>query len=341
MISSRRKVVEDHTSRFPTIAWTRRARFVTPSAILAFVLLPLLSCTHSRPLIYVIPRTTATLFWESVHTGTLVAAKEDGLRIYWNAATREDDVDRQIELVKQASDRRPIGIVLAPDHTAALLTSVRALLNAGLPMVVIESRLPLPPGPNLTYIVSDHVQAGRDAARMVVATLPNARIAILGLNPDIDGNLKRSWGFEQELAASASHAVIAEKRFSRFNRQETEGQMESILETDPSVDMVFALSPPALLGALDAIERRKPSHRIHLIGCDQDMDLIDPLRSGKIDALLIQDTYRQGFLAVHAIAERRRSGHWPPEVVTETRLVTLKDLADPTVHRALTMSPER
>ena len=318
-----------------------RIRWLPQALLIALVSSPLLSCRQHPPLICVIPRTTATLFWESAHTGALAAAKENGFHIYWNAATREDDVGRQITLVKQASSRHPIGVVLAPDHTAALLTPVRMLVNSGVPVVVIESKLPLAAGPGLTYIVGDHAKAGELAARRVAATVPAARIAILGLNPDIAGNLETVHGFEKELSASAPHAEIVEKRFSRFNRQETEGQMEGIIESDSKVDVVLALSPPALLGALDAVRRRKPSHPIRLIGCDQDMDLNGPLRSGEIDALVLQDTYRQGLLAVRAIAEHRRSGHWPPEVVTGVRLITRNDLDKPEVQQSLLMSPER
>ena len=47
------------------------------------------------------------------------------------------------------------GVVFAPDHNAAFLTPVRNLVRSGTPVVVFESRPSLPPGPNLTYIVSD------------------------------------------------------------------------------------------------------------------------------------------------------------------------------------------
>ena len=316
-----------------------------PGGTLFAFLFPLfvsvLSCSRPRPLIYVIPRTTATLFWESVHSGALDAAQANHLRVHWNAATREDDVDRQIALVQQVSKRDCAGIVLAPDHAAALLTAVRALANSGVPVVVIESRLPLDPGPNLTYIVSDHARAGHEAARYVAQIAPAAHVAVLGLNPDIAGNMERARSFAEGLATSAPLARISEKEFSRFNRQEAEGQMEKIIDNDPSVDVVFALSSQALFGALDAVQRRKPAHRIHLIGCDQDMDLMEPLRSGEIDALILQDTYRQGYLAVQALAEHRRSGHWPAQVVTKVRLITRNDLDDPQVQRSLTMSPER
>ncbi len=300
-----------------------------------------MSCTRSRPLICVIPRTTATLFWESVHTGALVAAHQNGFGVYWNAATREDDVDRQIALVQGAKDRHCMGVVLAPDHSAALLTPVRNLVRSGTPVVVIESRLSLQPGPNLTYIVSDHAKAGRLAAQFLETTAPKAHIVMLGLNPDISGNMQTARGFEQELAAKMPLARIVAKRFSRFNRQETEGQVESLMNGSPEIDVIFALSPPALLGALDAVRRRRSTHRIRLIGCDQDMDLIAPLASGEVDALILQDTYRQGLLAVSALAEHYRSGHLPAAVVTDVRLVTRNELRDPSVHRALTMSPER
>ena len=91
------------------------------------------------PVIAVIPRTSGTMLWEPVANGAQVAASKLNMRIYWNASTREDDVDGQIALVERVTAGPYRGLVLAPNHTLALLTPVRRALARGLITVVLRT----------------------------------------------------------------------------------------------------------------------------------------------------------------------------------------------------------
>jgi ribose transport system substrate-binding protein len=71
--------------------------------------------------IAVIPRTTGNELWEAMHAGAAAAGRQTGFHIYWNAPTREDDIEKQVELVERVIGDRPGGLVLAPDHYLALV----------------------------------------------------------------------------------------------------------------------------------------------------------------------------------------------------------------------------
>src|SRR5216683_2477915 len=89
-----------------------------------------LSCRSSNSrTIAVIPRTTANELWESVHKGAETAGHQTGFHIYWNAPTREDDIERQVGLVERVINDRPAGLVLAPDHYLALVAAVRRAIS--------------------------------------------------------------------------------------------------------------------------------------------------------------------------------------------------------------------
>src|ERR1700761_1012697 len=97
-------------------------------------------CGQKTPwLIAVIPRTCGTMLWEPEHGGAQNAASSLGGRVYWNAPTREDDVDGQIALVERVSGETFQGLVLAPDQSRALITPVRRAMQRGLSVVVVGS----------------------------------------------------------------------------------------------------------------------------------------------------------------------------------------------------------
>src|SRR5579875_2508879 len=144
------------------------------------------------PLIAVVPRTTGSTLWETERAGIDAAARQWRCRIYWNAPTHEDDVEGQINLLEKIRLGPYDGLVLAPDHALALLTTIRRTLAAGKPVVIISSRLALPAGGKLSYIITDQEEMGRLAAARIGHALNGlGTVAIIGIDPGIAGLMSR------------------------------------------------------------------------------------------------------------------------------------------------------
>ena len=88
---------------------------------LSLVLLP--ACNRTSNTIAVIPRACGTPLWEPEHAGAAHVARRKGMKVYWNAPTREDDVAGQIALLEKVVDRGYAGIIITPDQTLALAHS--------------------------------------------------------------------------------------------------------------------------------------------------------------------------------------------------------------------------
>jgi ribose transport system substrate-binding protein len=153
--------------------------------------------SHSLVRIAVIPQTEGTIFWEAAHAGTEVAADSAGIFIYWNAPTREDDVEAQTALVDRVVDKNYQGLVLAPDQALSLIMPVRRALAHGIPTVIVGSPFPIPAGGDLSYILNDDEEGGRLAAERAAALNGHGTVALLGINPDITGIMIRARAFEQ------------------------------------------------------------------------------------------------------------------------------------------------
>src|ERR1700761_1286481 len=146
-----------------------------------------------KPMVAVIPRTTALILWEAEHAGAETAAHREGLTVYWNAPTREDDVERQISLIQRVVAAGARGLVLAPDQALALMVPVRDVVARGIPTVVISSPLPVAPGGKLSYILKNEEEAGRIAADRIGEILHGSgSVAVLGIDPDVTGIVLRT-----------------------------------------------------------------------------------------------------------------------------------------------------
>lgn len=295
-----------------------------------------LGCGHRQPTVAVIPRTTALMLWEAAHAGAETAARQDGLKIYWNAPTREDDVQRQIEIMQHAISSGARGLVLAPDQGLALMVPVGNVVARGIPTVVISSSLPVPPGGKLSYILNDEETTGRLAAQRIGQILSGkGTVAVLGVDPDVSGILERTNAFETSLTSLYPGVHIVEERAAGFNIAEAQDIAEDVLERNPHLDVFLALNSATTRGAYLALKQRGLLKQVKLVACEQ--DLVPPLLTGEIDSILVENTYEMGRLAVNAVARQMRGESVPALTRISPTLVTRENLDSPEVRRMLSM----
>lgn len=305
----------------------------------AYVLLSLClslsaGCRFGDPVIAVIPRTTGTALWEPEHEGAAQAAAEAGLQIYWNAPTREDDVQRQIALVERIIDQKYAGLILSPDQSLALMTPVRRALAHGIPTVILGSPLPMKPGGKLIYVLSDDEQAGQMAADRVGQVLHGSgTVAVLGIDPDIAGVLDRERSFETTLASKYPGVRISAKRMGSFNVPYEQQIAEEVLAEQPNLGAILAVTSDATRGAYSALTEMHLAGKVKLIGCDQ--DLLAPLTTGEMDSIIAEDTYEMGLRAVDLLARARRGEPVPALSKVSPKLITKDNLSSPEIRRIL------
>jgi ribose transport system substrate-binding protein len=293
----------------------------------------------SRINIAVIPRTTGAMVWEPEHGGAQTAALQGGARIYWNAPTREDDIEGQIAFVQRVTAQRYDGILLSPDHSRALITPVRRAMQRGIPVVVIGSPLPMEANEELSYVLNDEEAGARMATERAEAMLQCAgSVAILGIDRDIAGIVTREQALERFLLTSCPSLRLI-KRDGSFNTPHEQQVAEETLRANPDIRVVIALTGTSTSGALSAVKNMHSMRPIRVIGFDPDMLAFN---NPALDALVIEDTRAMGAEGVRRILQRMHEKKWPALTRIEPVLAT-RENADSAQIRQLTSmnwSPE-
>lgn len=297
--------------------------------LLAFVSLLAVGCHRGPQTIAVIPRTCGTRLWEPFHLGAATTARENGLHIYWNAPTQENDVEKQIGFARLTLERHYSGIVIAPDESLVFRTPVQRLLEGHIPVVVVDDNLGLPYDPNLSYVLNDEVAGGQLAARRVTALLHGkGSIALLGINPKLQSIATRERSFEETLDREAPGIRIAASEFGDDLSVPHEQQIaEDVLQSSPRIDAIVALSGSATRGAYYAKIDSGKASQVLLIGFDQ--DLLPPIRSGEIDSVVIQNSPEIGHRAIENILSRLKHNPVPQVVSVQPFLLTRENLDSP------------
>lgn len=297
----------------------------------AWLLAPILCATanscgsQKQELIAFIPQTDGMMLWDSAHAGAETAASRTGSSIYWNAPMREDDIAAQVRLVnKVASSSRYQGLVIAPTQALSLVSPVRRALARGIPTVIIDSPLSLPPGGKLSYILNDDEAAGRMAADRVAQLLHGqGTVALLGINPDVLGVITRARVFEETLTAKYPQIHVAEKRMGSFNVLRERQTAEELLASHADVDVCVAFLWTTLDGLLSAIDSMHPSHAVKIIGFDLAGDPPFQQREN-LDCVIQANTRVMAEKAVEQI-HAMRLGQPVSAIVTVTPVMITRD----------------
>lgn len=289
-----------------------------------------------RPRIAVIPRTTGVMLWEAERTGAFAAAEKYGYEIYWNAPTREDDVEGQIAFLERVIKEKFNGVVLAPDQALALMTPVRKVIAEGIPAVVVSSPLPLASQAGLSYILNDDAEAGRLAARRVGSIIGGkGTVGLLSLDPNLLGLMAQVHAFEATLQREFPSIEVADRRLGAFNGAEVQQITGDVLRKNPGLDALVSFTAVATRGAYLALQQYGRQHTVKLIGSEQEGDIIEAVARGEINSVLAQDTYRMGFEAIETIAAFRRGDLARPQRLLRPLLVTRDNVDTKYVRTAL------
>ena len=292
------------------------------------------SCGTGPPTIAIIPRTTGLALWEAEHAGAQLAADKYGLKVYWNAPTREDDVQGQIALVQRIIDRHYAGLILSPDQNLALMTVVRRTLAHNIPTVILGSALPLEPGGKLSYVLNDDEEMGRMAAARMNAILGGkGTIAIVGINPAVSGIPERVSSFESTLAARYPGLKVIERRTGSFNVPYQQQITNQVLNAHPDLSAILAVSADATRGAYSSLVELRKAATVKLIGCDQ--DLLLPVVTGGLDSVIAENTFEMGRQALEFLAEERNGRAVPAVIRLKPVLVTTSNINSPEIRKIL------
>ncbi|HEX4007247.1 MAG TPA: substrate-binding domain-containing protein [Acidobacteriaceae bacterium] len=289
-------------------------------------LLPLLRTAPSAPVIAFVPRTSGTNFTEDMHRGAQAAAEKAGYRIYWNAPTREDDVDRQIGIAENAVRRGARALILGPANIWGVTTMVNDLIARRVPVVFVQTGPAEPTGPYLTSITPDQTQFGRlAAARAAVVTGGSGQVAIVGIDRGTPETLLRADSFNRAIASYPNIQVVAQSP-GAVQTMEAEQSTRELVSAYPQLKAIFAVSADATQGAMLALQDVDARHAISLIGSDRDLFLAANLREKKLDSLVSLDGYRIGYLAVQAALVGIAGRPLPPSLHVGVQLLTPTNL---------------
>ena len=288
----------------------------------------------SKRVIAVIPKGVAHFFWQSVHAGAEAAAKESNVEVVWKGPAQETDYSGQINIVEDAINRRVDGIVLAPTHRDSLVPVVERAQRDGIPVAIFDSGIGT--DKYVSYVATDNRQGGAQAAERLASKLGGkGRVAILGVKAGSVSTDEREQGFQETIKQKYPGIEIVAFQYGESDRARSLDRAADILTAHPDLDGFFASNESSTVGAVQAIKQKGLAGKVVLVGFDSSPNLVEDLKAGAIDSLVLQNPYKMGYEAVRAMVAKL-DGQTPPRVVdTGVKLLTKENLDTPEMQQLL------
>jgi ribose transport system substrate-binding protein len=286
--------------------------------------------------IAVIPKGTSHVFWQSIHAGAEKAAQELGAEVIWRGPLREDDRASQVSEVEGFVTRGISGIVLAPLDEAALVAPVADAARSKIPVVIIDSALK--GNDYVSFVATDNRQGGRIAAEALANVLPNGgKVVMLRYAEGSASTNDREDGFLEAIGLHKNIEVQSANQYGGADvegaYQKSEAMLNRFKKSDGSlaVDGVFCPNESTTLGMLRVLEDSGWAGKTKFVGFDASDTLVKGLAEGHIDALVVQDPVKMGYLGVKTLLAHIKGNPVEKRIDTGAQLITRDKMSDPAI----------
>ncbi|HVT48223.1 MAG TPA: substrate-binding domain-containing protein [Vicinamibacterales bacterium] len=291
--------------------------------------------TAAKPVIAVIPKGTTHEYWKSVHAGAVKAARDHGAEIIWKGPIREDDRDEQVKVVETFLAQKIDGIVIAPLDDRALVPVLKDAAARHIPVVIVDSDVKW--DGYLSFVATDNEKAGGLAAERLGDVLGGkGKVVMMRYQEGSASTMAREAGFLSTLAAKFPNIkVVSDNQYGGATTETAYATAESLLATYADVDGIFCPNESTAFGMLLAIQAAGRAGKIHLVGFDASDKLIEGLRQGNIDGLVVQNPFRMGETGVNFLLQSLKGQTVPRRVDTGATMVTHENMDQPEIKALL------
>jgi ribose transport system substrate-binding protein len=300
--------------------------------VVTFTLAALYGCNRAadqrdRPRIALVLKTLNNPFFIEMQKGAEDAARKSGVDLIVQAAEREVDVEKQMQIIENLIESKVAALCVTPSGSKEIVSAIVKANRAHIPVVVVDTRVDAAAlkdaaGTVSTFIGSDNFEGGRLAGEFMAKALGgHGEVAILEGIPGHETGDSRLRGFHEAIKKEPGLKVVASQT-ANWERDQGFNVFQNILQSHPAVRGLFACSDLMALGAVEAIAAAKKTGKIAVIGFDAFDEARDAVRRGTMVATIAQSPATMGTLAVENAVRLIHGESVPETIPVDIKLIT-------------------
>jgi ribose transport system substrate-binding protein len=268
-----------------------------------------------KPYIPLISKGFQHQFWQAVKQGANQAAKDFNVTITFEGPESESMVDKQIEMLQAALDKKPNAIGLAALDSKAVIPLLEKARAQHIPVIGfdsgVDSDIPV------TTAATNNLAAAALAADKMAALIGNAgEIALVVHDQTSRTGIDRRDGFVNQIRRKHPKITIVDVQYGGGDHLKSTDLAKAIIQAHPKLKGFFGANEGSAIGVLNAVIELKKQGKIVVVGYDSGQAQMDAIRHGIMAGAITQNPVGIGYKCVEAAVKALKGEKLPKTIDT-------------------------
>jgi len=254
-------------------------------------------------------------FWQAVKQGAEKAAQEFDVEITFEGPETETQVDKQIEMLQAALDKKPAAIGFAALDSKAATPLLEKAKAANIPVIGFDSGVDSDI-PVTTAATNNVAAAGLAAEKMAELIGGKGEIALIVHDQTSRTGIDRRDGFKNRIEEKYPDIKIVDIQYGGGDHLKSTDLTKAIIQAHPDIKGIFGANEGSAVGVVNAVTELKKEGQIVIIGYDSGKLQMDAVRSGKMAGAITQNPIGIGYETVKAAVQAKKGENIPKSIDT-------------------------
>jgi ribose transport system substrate-binding protein len=290
--------------------------------------------TGGKPYIPVISKGFQHQFWQAVKSGAEKAAADLNAEITFEGPATESEVDKQIEMLQAALDKKPAAICLAALDSQAAVPLLERAKSENIPVIGfdsgVDSDIPV------TTAATDNIAAAAEAAKKMAGLIGDTgEVAIIAHDQTSRTGIDRVKGFTDEMTNNHPNIKIVDTQYGGGDHLKSTDLAKTIIQAHPNLKGFFGANEGSIIGVLNGVKESGAEGKITVIGYDSGKQQTDAIRAGTEAGAITQDPIGIGYKCVESAVKAINGETLPKTIDTGFHYYDKTNIDDPAIKALL------
>jgi fructose transport system substrate-binding protein len=256
-----------------------------------------------------ITKTDTNPFFVKMKQAAQAAAKQNGASLISAAGKFDGDNQSQVTAIENMITRGVKGILITPSDTKAIVPSIQKARAQGVEVIALDTPTQ-PQSATDALFATNNFKAGELIGEYAKAKFAGkkAKIAMLDLAPGISVGVLRHNGFLKGFGIKEGDPQIVGSADTQGDQAKGQTAMETLLQKDPGINLVYTINEPAAAGAYTALKQAGKAKGVTIVSIDGGCTGVQNVKKGVIAATSQQYPKNMAAQGVKAVVDFAKTG---------------------------------
>jgi len=209
-------------------------------------------------------------------------------------------LDQQLSIIQTLRGQGITGLSVSAIDPTAIKAPIASANGAGIPVLAIDSPLPKEDGAAL-YLGTPNYQAGQKAGEAMKQALGGkGQVVVLVGSLTTSNAVERIQGFEDAL--KGTDIKVVQKLSDGMDASKALTNAQTAIQTNPNINGLYGVYSYDGPSAGQAVQAAGKTGRVKIVSDDSDAQTLKFIKSGVIQATVVQEPYQQGYTGAYLLA---------------------------------------